>query len=121
MANLVALKGAIKILADAAVDAVSASQPGQTLTQKVSAFENLIPDAMQEIAVISDIKAEVASLQPSDYTDLASTLITDLNFSSAHAQAVVQASLKLLSDAGTSLIPDALALLHAVQNPPAAA
>lgn len=120
--NKPALSGAVKILADGAKDVVAAMQPGDTLVDRISKFENLIPDAMAEVNQISDFGAEYASLTSDDVMDLGGELVTDLGFSSPHAIAIVNASLKLLADTKSSgVIGDVIALLHAVKNPPAAA
>lgn len=110
-----ALVGALKILADGAKDVIAALQPGQSLSQKIVDFENLIPDAMAELASISDIGAEIKSLQASDIVELSADLVADCGFSNPKAQAVAAAGLKVLGDVASSVLPDLLALIAAVK------
>lgn len=117
--NKPALTAAVKLLVDGAKDAVAALQPGQNLAGRIADFENLIPDAMTSVQSISDLPAEVAALQPQDYADLATETITDAAFSSAHAQAISQAAVKLIAD-GAAGAPDVINFLAAVKNPPSA-
>jgi len=100
MATQVALLAAIKILADGAKDAAEAIEPGQSFVAKVEDFENLIQDGIAAASAggITELKAEIAALQPSDYVSLTAVLVADLSFSQAKAQAICKAALQVLSD-----------------------
>lgn len=116
MANQKALIDAITLLADGAKDFSQAIQGNQSFIQKLEDFENLISDGIAEAGDggISEIKAEIASLQPADYVSLTGVLVADLGFSQPKAQAICAASLKLLGDEIPS-IADVKALIAAAK------
>src|SRR5258708_38484378 len=105
-----AMLGAVKILVDGAKDVVAALEANQSLSQKIIAFENLVPDAMAELAVFSDIPAEIKNFQPADAADLAAAIVADYGFSSPKAQAIAQSALKVIGDVASNALPDILAL-----------
>lgn len=116
MSNQVALIAALSLLASAAKDVVGALAPGQSALQRFEQFQNLIPAALAAGSEISDIPAEIAALQPSDYASLAGVLVADLGFSNPHAQTVAAAGLKVLSDGLSVSLPDVLSFIKAVEN-----
>lgn len=116
--NLVALLAAIKCLADAANDTVAALKPGQSAVARLAAYYNLIPDIESLVPQIGLIPAEVAALQPADYVSLTSSLVADLAISDVKAQAIIAASLKLLTDIALTVVPDVQALLSAIKTTP---
>ena len=112
-----ALQALIALVAAAVKDSVAALQPGENLLQKLMGYENLVPQVMALVPQIGNLS--VQGLQPSDYVQLAENLVSNLGLSSAHAQAIMNASFKLLND-GVALVPDMEALVAAIKNPPAA-
>lgn len=114
MSNQPALIAAIKVLVDGALDIKKELAPGQTLLQRIEDLGNLIPDVVDELKVIGDLKAEIAALTPADIPALASVVAADLGLEDAHAAAIVNAAIKLLGD-----IPDVVALVQAIEGAPA--
>lgn len=116
MSNQVALIDALSLLTSAAKDVVAALSPGQSALQRFERFQNLIPAAISAASEISDIPAEIAALQASDYASLAGVLVADLGFTNPHAQAVAAAGLKVLSDGLSVSLPDVVSFIKAVEN-----
>lgn len=119
MSKQIALLSAIAVLTDGFKDIEAALKPGQSVFQRVQDFQNLIPDAIAEAQSggIDELKAEIAALQPSDYVSLAGVLVADLSIADAHANAIVQAALKVMGD----VAPDVMPLIAAIANKPAPA
>lgn len=113
--NLQALKSAIKTVADAVNDTVAAIKPGQSIVARVANYYNLVADLESLVPQIGDIPAEVSALAAADYLTLTSELVTDLAVSDAKAQAIITASLKLLSDLALTILPDVEALVAATK------
>jgi hypothetical protein len=88
--NLPALLAACKVLADVVNDASSGSS--------VDGYANILPDLITLLPQIGELDAEAKSLQTSDYETLLSQLAGYLNLGSGKAEAVLQASVKLISD-----------------------
>ena len=116
--NLVPLKAAIKLIADAAGDAVKAVGDA-TPIGKVLEFQNLVPDLLALMPQIGQISLN--GLAPEDYAALLTELATDLALPAGHTAAIVNASIKLLEDVALTLAPDVQALLAAVKAAPAPA
>lgn len=110
------LDGAIKDLGDAIKGIEAAVAPNQTLPQRVADLYSLVPDVIAEIPLIPGIKAEAQGVQPDDYGRLGAELVSALNFTSAHAIAIVQALTKFVLDGA---VTDVLELVHAIANKPA--
>jgi hypothetical protein len=60
------------------------------------------------------------ALQPADYAILVSDLAADLSMPDAHVAGIVNASVKLLSDLATVMLPDIKALMAAIAVAPVA-
>lgn len=117
-ANLVPLKAAIKLIADAANDAIKAA--GDTNpTLKLLDFQNLIPDVLALLPQIGSIS--LSGLAPADYTALLTELTTDLALPAGHTAAIINASIKLIEDLIAVIVPDVEALVAASKAAPAAA
>lgn len=112
--DLTALKAAIKLVADATVDTVKAGSDATSIG-KIAEYQNLIPDLMSLVPQIGNIPTEASALQPADYQALIAELAADLNLPAGKVQSIVAASLKLLQDVVTVMVPDVQALLLAVK------
>jgi hypothetical protein len=121
MAVAQSLLDAVKAIADAGKDAVAAFKPGESWSQRLEDFENEIADAMTLAGEASGIPAAVKALEPADVSTLVGALVTDLSFTSPHAQAIIPWILKVLTDGASGLVPDVIGLVSAIKNPPAAA
>lgn len=119
--NLAALQGAIKLVADAALDTVNAIKPGQSTLSRLLAYKNLVEDVVALVPQIGDIPAELKALQPADAAVLASSLAIDLALPAGKAADTLNASLKLLSDLVLVVLPDVEALVAAIKEPAAPA
>lgn len=104
--NITALLAACKVLADVVNDAAAGSS--------VDGYANVLPDLMILIPQIGEIGAEAKSLATSDYETLVSQLAGYLNLGSGKAEAVLQASIKLLSDL-QPVVVDVQALIAATK------
>lgn len=118
MTNLGPLKAAIKLVADAVSDGIKASGDATT-PAKLADFQNLIPDVLNLIPQIGQIS--LSGLAPADYAALLAELAVDLAIPQAHTAAIVNASIKLLQDVATIIVPDIESVLAAVQAAPAPA
>lgn len=116
MSKQIALLSAIAIFTDGFKDVQKALEPGQSIMARVSDFQNMVPDAIAaaQAGGLQELKDEIAALQPSDYVSLTGVLVSDLEIQNAHAKAIVDASLKLLSDAAGDVLP----LMAAIANKP---
>lgn len=103
MTNLGPLKAAIKLVADAVSDGIKASGDATT-PAKLADFQNLIPDVLNLIPQIGQIS--LSGLAPADYAALLAELAVDLAIPQAHTAAIVNASIKLLQDVATIIVPD---------------
>lgn len=114
MTDLSALTAALDLLVDAGKDTMSAQ--GNAL-QRITAYENLVPDLMALVPKIGDIPEEAKALKPEDYMSLTKHVVERLAVSDAHAQGVIDASINLLNDLVTYIVPDVTALLAAIKKP----
>jgi hypothetical protein len=119
--DLTALQNLVNLIGDAAKDTVNAVGPGESFLARFSNYENLLPDFVSLASSIGEIPAEVSALQPADYVTLVEGLVSRLEITNAHAELVIQAALKLLTDAVTVIGSDVTALLLAIRNAPPAA
>lgn len=119
MSKQIALLSAIAVLTDGFKDLEASLKSGQSIADRVMDFQNLVPDAIAEAQSggLQELKDEIAALQPSDYVSLAGVLVADLGIKNDHALNIVNASLKLLSDAAGDVMP----LMQAIKNAPIAA
>lgn len=108
--NIQALNAAIKLVADIANDALNTT--GVTV---INRWANLLPDIMTLLPSISDLPAEAKALQAEDYETLLNSLAGYLNLGSGKAEAVLQASVKLLADLQKVILPDVEALIAATK------
>lgn len=115
--NVAALQSAIKLVTDAVKDVVAVIAPGQSVLAKLMQCENLIEDLTVLIPQAGQIPAEVKALAPSDAVALVDGLVVDLGISNVHAEGIVNASLKLLTDLATVIILDVEALISAIKAP----
>jgi hypothetical protein len=113
--NLVPLQAAIKLIADAAGDAIKASGDSSTAL-KAAEFENLIPDVLALLPQIGQIS--LAGLAPADYATLLTNLATDLALPASHTAAIINASIKVIEDLVTVVYPDVKVLIAAIQAAP---
>lgn len=100
--NLAALIAVTKLLADAANDF-------QVNGKTAATFENLIPDVIALMPLLSDIPTEAKGLAIADYEALLAQLVTDLMIANAKAKAYVDAALLFL----TGAMPGVTALITA--------
>lgn len=113
--DVTALTSALNLIADAANDTIAAATAGTTAAQKVMDFENLLPDLMALIPQIGNIPAEAKALQSADYITLVESFVTRLGVTNTHAEAIIAASLKLLTDIVNVIIPDVQGLVAAIK------
>lgn len=116
--NLPALQSAVNLLADAIKDTANALEPNQSMVQKLSQYQNLIGDIMALAPQIGAIPAEAKSMIASDYLTLVEGLVARLAISNQHAQQVLDAVMKLLSDVVLTVVPDVEAVIAAVKGAP---
>jgi hypothetical protein len=118
-ANQTALLAGIKLLVDAGKTVVTDLSAGGSF--KLADIEAIFPDvvAAVEAGGVSDIVAEVKSLTASDIPALASVVASDLGLTNAHSEAIVNASIKVITDVASQGVPDTLALLAAIKAPQA--
>jgi hypothetical protein len=115
MPNVTALQAAIKMLTDAINDTLSAVEPNQNILKEVFDYENLLPDLIALVPQIGQIPSEVSALQPADYASLLQGLVSELNVTNEKAQAIIAASLKVLADIATVVVPDVQNLIAVIQ------
>lgn len=115
--NLVPLQAAIKLIADATNDAIKASADATTAL-KLGEFTNLLPDLLTLLPQIGSIS--VSGLAPADYATLLTNLATDLALPAGHTANIINASMKLLEDIATLIVPDVQALVAVIQAAPVA-
>ncbi len=109
MNDLSALQAALNLVADAVHDYLTAKEAGGTTSLTV--YENLLPDLLSLVRKIGSIPPEIKALSPADGLTLVSGLVARVSISDAHAEGVVNASMKLLSN----LVPDITALVVAIK------
>lgn len=121
MANQVAILAALKLLVDSGKAIVAEIKPGQSIADRAADLQPLVGDALALFPVGADLPAELKSVQASDLPALASVLVADLDLGDKHAQDIAQAGIQVLSDAANKVVPDVLALIHAIAGQPAQA
>lgn len=109
-----AVAAALDLLAGASQDAVKALQPGESLLQKLAAFEGLVPELVVLLPQVGSIGTEIKSFGPADYAAAAEYLVTDLAFSAPKAQAVIRAAFPVL-DALAALEPLMVAFVKQIE------
>lgn len=117
--NLQALTDAVNLLGDAVKDSIAAASDSNAVSKTLE-FENLVPDLFPLISQIGDLSTEMKNLQPADYITLVTQLASRMAIQNVHAEAIVAASIKLLTDLITTVLPDVQALIAAVKAPVAA-
>lgn len=111
-----ALKKLIKLIADATRDSISAVGTDSSVIIKILGYQNLIGDFVDLIPKIGEIPTEIGDLSAADYSALASELAQDLGLSDQHVTAIVTASIKLIGDLATVMLPDMKALITAIKT-----
>lgn len=111
--NISALKKAIKLLADAAVDTEKVVATGASPLGALLTYRNLIPDVLALVPVIGELPAEAKDLKPEDYVALVQEFATDLAITDARASSLVDAGLALLQEMATGFLPKLEALAAA--------
>jgi hypothetical protein len=113
MANLKPVQDAIKLIMDVILGSIGASEGGSAASI-LSDFSNVMGDLMVLLPEISQFPSP-SSLAPADYEVLVASVAADLVLPAgdAKAKAIVDASLKLLSDLVGSIVPDFLAIMSA--------
>jgi hypothetical protein len=112
-----ALQAAIKLVADAVDDTVETVAAGGNPITAVLKYENLIGDLITLVPQIGEIPAEAKALTPADYVALVNALVADLGVTDAHAGSIIEASVALLSELATTILPKVQALIAAVKGP----
>lgn len=118
--NLSALKAAINLLADAAVDTAAVVAGGGGTLSAFAAlltYKNLVPDVMALVPQIGDIPDETKSLTPADYVALVEELAKDLSLTGARAAAIANAGIYLLQELVIVALPKVEVLAAAVKAP----
>lgn len=114
--DLKALKAAIKLLADAAVDTEKVVATGASPLGALLTYRNLIPDVLALVPQIGELPAEAKDLQPEDYVALVQEFAKDLVITDARAGSLVDAGLALLQELATGVIPKLEALAAAFRS-----
>lgn len=115
MTNLSALQAAIKLLADLINDSIKAAGDS-SIPLKLEEFSNIIPDIMALIPAIGLIPTEAAALQPADYGSLVASFSNDMALPEGKAANIINASVKIISDLASIIIPDVQALIVAANS-----
>lgn len=110
-----ALLAIIVLISDAVKDTAAALQPGQSMLAKLSGYGNLVADITALVPQLGDVPAQVAALQPTDYVDLVGDLVTKLSITNPKAEAIVEASLGLLSEIAGPVLSKVEALAAAIK------
>lgn len=118
--KLVALKAAIKFLADLSVDTEKLVAAGGNPIAALFIYKNLIPDVMALAPHIGELPKSVHDLAPEDYIALVEELVKDMAISDAHAGAVISAAIDILQEVTIGVVPKVQALAAAVKAPKAA-
>lgn len=118
--NLTALKAAIKLVADAAVDTEKVIAAGSSPLAALFTYKNLIPDVLALVPQIGDIPTEAKAMVPADYVALVAEFAKDAGLSEASAGTVVNAGIDLLQELVGVVLPKVEALANAVKKSPAA-
>lgn len=119
-ANLTALKAAIKLVADAAVDTEKVIAAGSSPLAALFAYKNLIGDVLALVPQIGEIPTEAKAMVPADYVTLVAEFAKDAGLSEANAGTVVNAGIDLLQELVGVVLPKVEALANAVKKSPAA-
>lgn len=114
--DLSALKAAVKLLADAAMDTEKVILTGGSPLAALIAYRNLVPDIMALAPQIGDVPVEASAMKPDDYVTLIGELAKDLSLTDAHAGMVLDKALTLLQTVTGSVAPQVMALVDAVKN-----
>lgn len=111
--DIKALQSALNLIADAAHDYITSKENGST--SNFATYENLLPDVLALVPQIGEIPTEVKALTVEDGLILVNGLMARVAISDVHAEAVISASLKILNDVISVLVPDIKALSDAIK------
>ncbi len=115
--DLSALKAAIKLLADAAVDTEKVVASGGNPLVALFTYKNLIPDVVALVPVAGNIPTEGKAMVPADYVVLVTELAKDLGVTDAHAGVIIDSALALLTELVTVVLPQVETLALDVKKP----
>ena len=113
-ANIQPYKDAIKLLTDAVMDSLAASSANGNTQVILTTFLNVLSDLLVLLPELSQMPAP-SSLADSDYVQLVAALSADLVLPGKPG-AVLEASMKLLSDMVSVMVPDLLAISAAAKS-----
>ena len=121
MTDISALALAVKLVADAAKDTEQVVKDGPGPLMALLDYRNLVGDLFDLVPKIGDIPAEAKALEPADYVALAGMLAADLGIGDPHIGPIVDASLALLTELVSGVLPKVEALVAAIKAPAPAA